>query len=269
MTEVAIQHDLIFYLNRNTPKVVPRGASPGAVPQGYGPQTKRRPATEDEEKVIARGDWLRVNKGDKRPGEPGYRPGSNIRPHLRDKSETAGADELTVTEAAAVPLVQNSGSIYALVSQSAPEWHKIIKVNPDGSSEVVQDYKLVKQLTDQVNKAMADQADSDDPPEQQQLLMSAWQSLAMYLAACDDEDKQKALVALKVVSALMSDDDSIGPMPDGTFGRTTQVAATVYDCPKCSRDFSTEQGLINHLAAVHAQREKTPYKKNAPNQDDD
>lgn len=270
MTEMAAEHDLIFYLNRNTPKVVARGASPGAVPHGYGPQTKRRPATEEEEKVIARGDWLRVNKGGKKPGEPGYKPGSNYRPQLRDKSGADEADEVTVTEAAAVPSVQTSGSIYALVSQNVPEWRKIIKLNPDGSSEVVQDYKLVKQLTDQVSKAMADSADSDDPPEQQQLLMSAWQALAMYLSSCDDEDKQKAMIALKVVSALMSDNDSIGPMPDGTFGRTTQVAAVVYTCPKCTgRGFSTEQGLISHLANLHAQREKTPYQKNDSNQDAD
>lgn len=66
------QHDLIFFEKRSTPKVVSRGAKFEA-PESYGKQTKRRAATEDEEKVIARGDWLRVDEDGKKGGEPGYK----------------------------------------------------------------------------------------------------------------------------------------------------------------------------------------------------
>lgn len=163
-----------------------------------------------------------------------------------------------MTEAAAVPSVQTTGSIYAMVGSSAPEWVKIVKINPDGTSEVVQDYTVKKAVAAAVQQALAEHADSDDPPEQQQLLMSAWQALAIYLSTCDDEDKPGALAALKMVSNLMADGDGTGPLPTGTFGATTQSAAESYSCPKCVRSFGTEQGLINHLATVHAQRERQP-----------
>lgn len=67
------EHDLIFYEARSTPKVVRKGESPENVPESYGKQTKRRAATEDEEKVIARGDWLRVDESGKKGGEDGYK----------------------------------------------------------------------------------------------------------------------------------------------------------------------------------------------------
>lgn len=44
---------------------------------------------------------------------------------------------------------------------------------------------------------------------------------------------------------------------------------TSYSCEKCSRKFATQEGLINHLKTVHADREHTPYKKNDPNQTQD
>lgn len=108
-------------------------------------------------------------------------------------------------------------------------------------------------------------ADSDDSPEQQQLLMTAWQALATYVSSCDDEDKSGAIVALKMVSNLMADGEGDGPLPTETFGVTQQVAATEYTCPKCqsNRGFATEAGLISHLASVHKQQAKTPFKKGA------
>lgn len=65
-------HDLIFFEKRSTPKVVDKGADFEA-PESYGKQTSRRAATEEEEKVIARGDWLRVDQSGKKGGEDGYK----------------------------------------------------------------------------------------------------------------------------------------------------------------------------------------------------
>jgi hypothetical protein len=107
-------------------------------------------------------------------------------------------------------------------------------------------------------------ADSDDSPESQQLLMTAWQALATYVSSCDDEDKSGAIVALKMVSNLMADGEGDGPLPTETFGVTQQVAATEFTCPKCTgRPFATEAGLIGHLAKLHKQAAKTPFKKGA------
>lgn len=206
-----------------------------------------------------------------------------------------------MSDAAAVPSVftQPGGPIYAMLGSSAigpsvPVWKKIVRIDTDASgnvtSQVIQDYTLVPQsVQDAVQKAVLDAADSDDPPAQQQLLMTAWQALAMYLGSCDDEDKSDALNALKTVSNLMSDSED-GPTPTGTFGVTVQAAAadatkpastdkdgkplpawmakkqqkkskqdkseTTWSCPQCSRDFASEQGMINHLQTVHAAREK-------------
>ncbi len=81
-------HDLIFFANRNTPKVVPKGKQFKA-PAGYGKVTKRRPATAKEEKVIARGDWLRVDVHSNTPGDGKYKGGSNYRPQLRKMSKAS------------------------------------------------------------------------------------------------------------------------------------------------------------------------------------
>jgi hypothetical protein len=170
-----------------------------------------------------------------------------------------------MTEKASVPSVSHTGNIFALYGPSLPEWRKVIRI--DGSpergftSEVVSEGKLSKDVAEAIEKALADLADSDDTPQEQQLLMSAWQALALYLSTCDDEDKPGALNALKMVSNLMADGPDDGPLPDGTFGATTQTAAATYSCEKCARNFATEQGLINHLKDVHAKREKQPYPK--------
>lgn len=78
------EHDLIWYENRRTPEVVPRG---GAGKKG-GPNTaagrviKRRAATADEEKQIAKGGWLRLTPSGKKPSDPNYKSDkkSKIRP---------------------------------------------------------------------------------------------------------------------------------------------------------------------------------------------
>jgi len=65
-------HDLIFFEKRSTPKVIGRG-KPFIAPKTYGKQTRRRPATPDEEKIIARGDWLRVDQSGNKGGAEGYK----------------------------------------------------------------------------------------------------------------------------------------------------------------------------------------------------
>lgn len=157
-----------------------------------------------------------------------------------------------------VPSISSVGSIFASIGPNVPEWRKIVRITqgPNGAmtSEVVTDSKITKA----VDKALEEIADSDDAPAQQQMLMTAWQAIAMYLASCDDENKAAAANALKVVTNLMSDNKGIGPTPEGTFGTTTQMAAAEYKCQRCQgRSFSTEEGLMSHLKKVHAGGKKT------------
>lgn len=156
-----------------------------------------------------------------------------------------------MTEQAAVQQTSSAGSIFALVSSTPPVWKKIIKIDGNGS-EVVSDYKISPASMDALALAIGqDKADSDDTPEQQQLLMSAWQALATYLGGCDDEDKAGAMQALKLVSALMAGPEVNGPDPQGTFGVTIQAAAAVFECPTDKRTFTTEAGLLAHLKSMH------------------
>lgn len=66
-------HDLIFYEKRSTPKIVKRGEHVSDVPESYGKQTSRRAATENEEELIFKGEWVRVDSKGRRPGDPGYK----------------------------------------------------------------------------------------------------------------------------------------------------------------------------------------------------
>jgi hypothetical protein len=82
------KHDLIFYSKRSTPKVVAQGASPGKVPEGYGKVTKRRAATEKEERVIARGKWVRVDEKARTPSDSDYKV-TKYRPKLGAKRKAS------------------------------------------------------------------------------------------------------------------------------------------------------------------------------------
>jgi hypothetical protein len=76
-------HDLIFYEGRNTPEVVSKGAQgkKGGSGTKAGKVTKRRAASAAEEKKIASGGWLRVDKKGRTPGgKDGYGTGSKVRP---------------------------------------------------------------------------------------------------------------------------------------------------------------------------------------------
>lgn len=85
LTDMA-KHDLVFYSNRSTPKVVSKGEKPEPK-QGWGKQTKRRAATADEEKTIASGRWLRVDEQGDKPSSSSYKA-SNYRKNLGDKRRT-------------------------------------------------------------------------------------------------------------------------------------------------------------------------------------
>jgi hypothetical protein len=78
-------HDLIFYEGRNTPEVVQKGAKgkKGGSGTKAGKVTSRRAATADEEKKIASGGWLRVDKKGRTPGsKSGYGTSSKVRPQF-------------------------------------------------------------------------------------------------------------------------------------------------------------------------------------------
>lgn len=82
--------DLIFYKNRNTPRVVPSG-SKGKHKPSEGPVVSRRPATASEQKTISRGDWLRVDKKGRTPGaKGGYGTGSKVRPQFNKRYSGGG-----------------------------------------------------------------------------------------------------------------------------------------------------------------------------------
>ena len=92
------EHELIWYENRRTPEVVAKGApgKKGGAGTAAGKVVKRRAATEEEERTIARGDWVRVEPGGKKPSDPGYKKAkrSNIRPQ-HNESDT---EVMAVTE---------------------------------------------------------------------------------------------------------------------------------------------------------------------------
>jgi len=75
-------HRLVWYQNRNSPVVVTRGQRVQAKPS-WGKQVKSRPANAGEERTIASGGWVRVDRNGRRPGQSGYGTGSKIRPQFR------------------------------------------------------------------------------------------------------------------------------------------------------------------------------------------
>lgn len=82
------KHDLVFYSKRSTPKVVTKGADPGKVPEGYGKVVKRRAASEQEERVIAKGKWVRVDEKGSTPSDSSYKT-TKYRPKLAAKRKAA------------------------------------------------------------------------------------------------------------------------------------------------------------------------------------
>lgn len=100
-------------------------------------------------------------------------------------------------------------------------------------------------------------ADADDTTKEQQLLMTAWQSLVSYVSTCDDDDRQNALVALQWVANLIT---GAGDDEDG-------AAAESWSCLYCpGRKFSTEQGLASHMGSVHSDEEKSTVTGMKPEQ---
>lgn len=78
------KHRLIFLSGRNTPKVVTAGTGKRYKPKpSEGKVVRSRPATAAEERTIAKGRWVRVDRNGKRPGQKGYGTGSKIRPQFK------------------------------------------------------------------------------------------------------------------------------------------------------------------------------------------
>lgn len=149
------------------------------------------------------------------------------------------------------------GSMYAI--DTTPERRSVTKITGEPGSyktERVTDFNEVAAVADEIRQysaklagvktegSPADLADLDDGPGLQQYLINAWQSLAMYFSMCDDEDRTDAVAAMNAISAMITDDES------------DDAAGNSFSCPQCKRNFSTQQGLINHLKQVHASREK-------------
>ena len=78
---MAAKHKLVWLANRNTPKVLPVGQSYTPKPS-EGKIVRTRRATADEERQIAAGKWIRVDRHDRTPGSKSYGTGSKIRPQF-------------------------------------------------------------------------------------------------------------------------------------------------------------------------------------------
>jgi len=73
---------LIWYANRNTPRVVKAGSKAKKKPS-EGKVVKSRAANADEVKTIRKGKWVRVDKNGKKAGQKGYGTGSGVRPQFK------------------------------------------------------------------------------------------------------------------------------------------------------------------------------------------
>lgn len=198
--------------------------------------------------------------------------------HRAEGVVVPGESQSSIAARAAAARGENAGSIFAGPGPTPERRSTTTITGEPGSFQENQgtDYNKVADLgpgeeIKQVSDKLAgvkqvgrpdDFADSDDSPDAQQYLMQAWQAMALYLATTDPEDQSAAMQVLKAISDLMSDNSEPNqPQPTGAFGTTSyasadMAAANTYDCPQCSRDFSTQQGLINHLKQIHATREK-------------
>jgi hypothetical protein len=110
-------HDLIFFEKRSTPLVVSKGAAPSSnsnYTEKYGKQTSRRAATAEEEKKIAKGDWVQVDSKGHKSGEDGYKK-TQYRPGLVKSAEQAAE---TPAGANAPYKIVKRGSQYAVVNNA-------------------------------------------------------------------------------------------------------------------------------------------------------
>jgi hypothetical protein len=70
---MAGRYRLTFYANRSTPQVTPAGQTPKPAKANYGRKVSSRMSTDDEERKMKGGKWLRVDSKGKRPGDASYR----------------------------------------------------------------------------------------------------------------------------------------------------------------------------------------------------
>jgi hypothetical protein len=76
-----MSYRLVWYEGRNTPAVVKSGQT-RKKKKGEGKVVKSRPPTAAEQKQIAKGKWVRVDKTGKTPSSKGYGTGSKVRPQF-------------------------------------------------------------------------------------------------------------------------------------------------------------------------------------------
>jgi len=150
------------------------------------------------------------------------------------------------------------GSMY--VVNTAPERRSVTKISGtpgNFKTEVVSDFQGISNFTDEIRQYSArlagvktegsptEFADLDDDPWLQQLLITAWTQVAQYYSNCDEEDRPEAIQVMNALSAMIADDES----DDAAAGNT-------FTCEYCQRNFASEGAALNHLANVHAAREK-------------
>lgn len=84
MAELKSKHRLVWYEGRNTPKVLSVGKKKPSKPTAGSDKkvVESRPATAEEEKKIAKGQWLRVDKKGRKPSDSSYGTGSKVRPQF-------------------------------------------------------------------------------------------------------------------------------------------------------------------------------------------
>ena len=99
-------HELVWLENRRTPKVVSEGAKYEPT-EAEGKIVRRRKANAEEEKTIAKGDWVRVNEHGDKPSDSGYkRKKSKVRPQKNTNSlalEDIDKDEIEEDDAPPAP----------------------------------------------------------------------------------------------------------------------------------------------------------------------
>ena len=119
------EHDLVFYENRSTPKVVKRGDKVETMPASFGAPTHRRPATSDEEAQITHGQWVRTEEPTEtsRPSTEHQLAHGNILSDVEDTDFARNAVDaigLNPDDLGCVMLEVELPSVYRMVLE--PEW---------------------------------------------------------------------------------------------------------------------------------------------------